>query len=420
MLEMIDFSIRNTNPEKIGYKGENLAETLEILTDSGPVWSYTLEARMGCNAYSVAVMDYADGKITLPLTANILRMEGTHEAQIVANKGEVVKKSNIFFIRVGDAISAGQNLPGVEESIFNQQVSALTALVQSANDAKQEIADSAERAERAEQAAQRAEDGKTVAVDAAKRAEDSEVIASAEALSARASAIRAETFAQKAEEIVEGFSPEGGGSGGYNPPEGGIPLTDLSDDVQAALQKAETALQSFEEADPTVPEWARSESKPTYTAAEVGALPSDTPLFSGDYNDLENKPTIPEAITEQDVADWGFTKNAGTYSKPADGIPESDLSRGVKDALSKAETALQSFDESDPTVPAWAKSPTKPTYTAAEVGALPADALVVYSSVEEIEIPTMADLLSIDNKIGVIDSALQMMIDKAEGGLDNG
>lgn len=298
MLEMIDFSIRNTTPEKIGYKGENLAETLEILTDSGSEWSYTLEARMGCNAYSVAVMDYADGKITLPLTSNILRMEGTHEAQIVAIKGEVVKKSNIFFIRVGDAISAGQNLPGVEESIFNQQVSTLTALVQSANDAKQEIADNAERVE---QAAQRAEDGKTVAVDAAKRAEDSEVIASAEALSARASAIRAETFAQKAEEIVEGFGPEGGGSGGYNPPEGGIPLTDLSEEVQAALQKAETALQSFEEADPTVPEWARVESKPTYTAAEVGALPSDTPLFSGDYNDLENKPTIPEAVTDEQV-----------------------------------------------------------------------------------------------------------------------
>lgn len=30
-------------------------------------------------------------------------------------------------------------------------------------------------------------------------------------------------------------------------------------------------------------------------------------------------------------------------------------------------------DETDPTVPAWAKEPTKPTYTAAEVGALPSD-----------------------------------------------
>lgn len=36
-------------------------------------------------------------------------------------------------------------------------------------------------------------------------------------------------------------------------------------------------------------------------------------------------------------------------------------------------TALQSFTETDPTVPAWAKASTKPSYTAQEVGALPDD-----------------------------------------------
>jgi len=35
----------------------------------------------------------------------------------------------------------------------------------------------------------------------------------------------------------------------------------------------------------------------------------------------------------------------------------------------KADTALQSFTETDPTVPAWAKTLSKPTYTASEVGA---------------------------------------------------
>ena len=44
------------------------------------------------------------------------------------------------------------------------------------------------------------------------------------------------------------------------------------------------------ETDPSVPSWAKQPKKPTYTAQEVGALPSDTPLFSGDYNDLTNKP----------------------------------------------------------------------------------------------------------------------------------
>lgn len=71
----------------------------------------------------------------------------------------------------------------------------------------------------------------------------------------------------------------------------------------------------FTETDPTVPAWAKTENKPSYTAAEVGALPEDTEIpifinktvldritsekikewdaksdFDGDYNSLINKP----------------------------------------------------------------------------------------------------------------------------------
>ena len=54
-------------------------------------------------------------------------------------------------------------------------------------------------------------------------------------------------------------------------------------------------------------------------------------------------------------------------------ILKEDLAPSVKTSLEKADTALQSYTETDPTVPAWAKNPTKPTYTAAEVGALSID-----------------------------------------------
>ena len=37
--------------------------------------------------------------------------------------------------------------------------------------------------------------------------------------------------------------------------------------------------------------------------------------FSGSYLDLEDKPTIPSAITENTVSDWGFTKNNGTITE---------------------------------------------------------------------------------------------------------
>lgn len=62
-------------------------------------------------------------------------------------------------------------------------------------------------------------------------------------------------------------------------------------------------------------------------AEDVGALPADTP--------------IPEAVTEQTVSGWGFTKNTGTYSKPSTGIPKTDLASDVQTSLGKADTALQ-------------------------------------------------------------------------------
>lgn len=91
-----------------------------------------------------------------------------------------------------------------------------------------------------------------------------------------------------------------------------------NDFTNAYKTKVDSALQSYTETDPTVPAWAKAEKKPTYTASEVGAvpttrtvngkalsenitlsavdvnaLPSNTTLFSGNYNDLTNKPTIP-------------------------------------------------------------------------------------------------------------------------------
>lgn len=48
-----------------------------------------------------------------------------------------------------------------------------------------------------------------------------------------------------------------------------------------------------------------------------------------------------------------------------------DFDAAVKASLEKADTALQSYAETDPTVPAWAKEAAKPVYTATEVGAIP-------------------------------------------------
>lgn len=95
-----------------------------------------------------------------------------------------------------------------------------------------------------------------------------------------------------------------------------------NDFTNADKIKLDSALTSYTESDPTVPAWAKATNKPKYTASEVGALPDTTVIpttlagltedsthrvvtdaektswnaksnFSGSYNDLTNKPTIP-------------------------------------------------------------------------------------------------------------------------------
>ena len=59
-----------------------------------------------------------------------------------------------------------------------------------------------------------------------------------------------------------------------------VAKSDLASDVQSSLGKADSALQSYAETDPTVPEWAKAATKPSYTASEVGALPDTTVIPS--------------------------------------------------------------------------------------------------------------------------------------------
>lgn len=87
-----------------------------------------------------------------------------------------------------------------------------------------------------------------------------------------------------------------------------------------------------------------------HISREVGAGIENnyTYLFPGSSGTLALTSDIPAAVTESTVSGWGFTKNSGTYSKPSGGIPASDLASAVQTSLGKADTALQSFTETDP------------------------------------------------------------------------
>jgi hypothetical protein len=67
-----------------------------------------------------------------------------------------------------------------------------------------------------------------------------------------------------------------------------------NDFTNAYKNKVDSALQSYTETDPTVPSWAKAETKPSYSYSEITDKPTlSTVATSGSYNDLTNKPTIP-------------------------------------------------------------------------------------------------------------------------------
>lgn len=125
----------------------------------------------------------------------------------------------------------------------------------------------------------------------------------------------------------------------------------------------------------------------SYTAAQINKR-------LGKIDTLAEKSELPSKLSEL-TNDKGFATESYVNNAIANiDIPEVDLSSyALKSEIPKdylksvpeeyitetelnAKKYLTSFTETDPTVPAWAKAATKPTYTAGEIGALPADTVI--------------------------------------------
>ena len=121
-----------------------------------------------------------------------------------------------------------------------------------------------------------------------------------------------ETLDEVLDEVAQAI--EDAGQGGYAPPAGGIPKTDLAQSVQDSLDKADSALQS--ETDPTVPSWAKRSNPPT--AQDIGAMPAGT-FIPDKTSDLDNDSGF---ITLADVPE-------GTVVLPATATPQMDGTAAV-------------------------------------------------------------------------------------------
>ena len=84
---------------------------------------------------------------------------------------------------------------------------------------------------------------------------------------------QAQNLTDQQKELARENIGAGTGNGTYSKPSGGIPKTDLASAVQTSLSRADTAIQ---------PETGKG-------------------LFSGNYNDLTNKPNIPAAVTDAHI-----------------------------------------------------------------------------------------------------------------------
>lgn len=79
-------------------------------------------------------------------------------------------------------------------------------------------------------------------------------------------------------------------------------------------------------------------------------------------------------------------------------VAKSDLASDVQTSLGKADSALQSYTETDPTVPAWAKAKTKPSYSKSEVGLGNVDNVKQYSASN----PPPYPVTSVNGKTGAV------------------
>ena len=134
------------------------------------------------------------------------------------------------------------------------------------------------------------------------------------------------------------------------------------------------------ENDPTVPQWAKEKNKPNYTAAEVGAR-SDTWLPTpyeigaqpkGNYatkDEIPVIPAIPVKSVNGKIGEVELTaEDVGALGKDTDLVTQEEVQEEITNYMREHPVVVE---ESDPTVPAWAKQPEKPEYTPEEIGAQP-------------------------------------------------
>lgn len=189
---------------------------------------------------------------------------------------------------------------------------------------------------------------------------------------------------EKIEEVKDAIKDITGTEGEVNTIEGAIVKSKEYTDtkITEVNEKITTATNNIASLDERVVETeshvVNKNNPHSVTAAQVGAYNKTevenlintlkNQLLGGAGDAFDTLKELADALgNDPNFATTIANQIAGKYTKPSAGIPKTDLASAVQTSLNKADSAVQ--EETDPTVPSWAKQANKPSYTPDEIGA---------------------------------------------------
>ena len=216
----------------------------------------------GAPGYSPTVQISKTGKVT---TVTITDENGDHIFNI--NDGQDGTGSGDMHTSTYDPKGKAQDIFAYADAQAGAAMDKATAAASAASSAQSAASSAASAASSAQAAATRAQD--TADTKLAKSGDGSNVTAAFTKASSRTNIATGEKLSVLFGKIAKWLADLG--SMAFKST---VAKSDLAEDVQTSLGKADTAMQSYTETDPTVSSWAKAEKKPTYTASEVGAVPT--------------------------------------------------------------------------------------------------------------------------------------------------
>lgn len=128
ILQMLNWRVELSQSLYLGFKGDNNANILTLTTDFTDEYDLKLDVELAEQKNIIQLAKTADKTYSVLLTRDMLGTDGLYKAQIRGTMGDIIKHSNIFYLRIGDSINAEKSFPPSLPSEFEQTESRINEL----------------------------------------------------------------------------------------------------------------------------------------------------------------------------------------------------------------------------------------------------------------------------------------------------